>query len=144
MPAARQRPATAKAPDAAPPAAKRQTSMSVLLARRSAEVEAGPASAETAEEPKALDIDAADRLDNRAASEYASHIFSYFHRVEPMFRVSPSYMGKQVRSAHLPATCTQPLVCTSSAKAVACRLTSMRRCVPSWWTGWWRCTSSSR
>ena len=96
VPAARQRTAHAKASDVAPPAAKRPTSMSALLAQRSAEVDARPSTA--AEEPAAAeDIDVGDRLDNRAASEYVSYIFSYFQRVEPLFRVSPSYMAKQAR-----------------------------------------------
>lgn len=94
--AARQRPATAKPTDAAPPAARRHTSTAALLVQRSTEADAARPSTAEPSAPATEDIDQADRLDNRAAAEYVSHIFSYFQRVEPLYRVSPSYMAKQV------------------------------------------------
>ena len=84
-----------KAQEAAQPAAKRQTSMSALLQQRSADVEAAPRPASAATPAENLDF--YDRLDNRAAAEYVGQIYSYYRRVEPLYRVSPSYMAKQVR-----------------------------------------------
>ncbi len=43
------------------------------------------------------DIDAADRDDPLAATMYVCDIFSYWQRCEPMFRVGPEYMSRQVR-----------------------------------------------
>lgn len=48
------------------------------------------------------DIDAADRDDPLAATTYVCDIFSYWKRCEPMFRVGPEYMSRQVPSAHAP------------------------------------------
>jgi hypothetical protein len=41
------------------------------------------------------DIDAADREDPLAATEYVNDIFSYYRRVEPQMKVSPDYMSRQ-------------------------------------------------
>ena len=79
-----------------PPAARRQTSTAALLVQRSTEADAARPSTAEPSAPATEDIDQADRLDNRAAAEYVSHIFSYFQRVEPLYRVAPSYMAKQV------------------------------------------------
>ena len=46
------------------------------------------------------DIDAADRDDPLAAAAYVCDIFSYWKRCEPMFRVGPEYMSRQVPCAH--------------------------------------------
>ena len=45
------------------------------------------------------DIDSADRDDPLAAAEYVVDIFSYWKRCEPMFRVGPEYMSRQVPCA---------------------------------------------
>ena len=84
-----------KTQEPAQPAAKRQTSMSALLQQRSADVEVAPRPAPAA--PSAENLDEGDRLDNRAAAEYVGQIYNYYRRVEPLYRVSPSYMAKQVR-----------------------------------------------
>ena len=55
--------------------------------------------------PKAAglpDIDAADRDDPLAAAMYVCDIFSYWQRCEPMFRVGPEYMSRQVPCGHAP------------------------------------------
>ncbi len=46
------------------------------------------------------DIDADDRGDPLAASEYAEDIFAYYRRVESVFRTAPDYMKEQVRLWH--------------------------------------------
>jgi hypothetical protein len=43
------------------------------------------------------DIDSKDKHNPLAAAEYASDIFSYYKRIEPLFRPSPNYMKYQVR-----------------------------------------------
>ncbi len=42
------------------------------------------------------DIDSADKGNALAASEYANDIIKYFKRVEPLYRVEPDYMSRQV------------------------------------------------
>lgn len=42
------------------------------------------------------DIDSADKGNPLAASEYANDIIKYFKRVEPLYRVEPDYMSRQV------------------------------------------------
>lgn len=42
------------------------------------------------------DIDSGDKDNELAASEYVNDIFAYYKRVEPTYRVSPSYMSRQV------------------------------------------------
>jgi hypothetical protein len=46
--------------------------------------------------PGLPDIDSADRGDPLSAAEYVTDIFSYWKRCEPMFRVGPEYMTRQV------------------------------------------------
>ena len=43
------------------------------------------------------DIDSADKHNPLAASEYASSIYNYYRRVEPKFKVAPTYMESQVQ-----------------------------------------------
>lgn len=47
------------------------------------------------------DIDSEDKGNELAASEYVADIFSYYKRVEPQYRVSPTYMSRQV-PLHMP------------------------------------------
>jgi len=42
------------------------------------------------------DIDAIDRANPLAMTEYVNDIYSYYKRVEPKYRVAPDYMKKQV------------------------------------------------
>ena len=49
--------------------------------------------------PTLPDIDSADRGDPLSAAEYVVDIFSYWKRCEPMFRVGPEYMTRQVPCA---------------------------------------------
>ncbi|CAL8460573.1 g102 [Coccomyxa elongata] len=69
-------------------------SMSALLQSRS---EAAAAAAETKPQPLSPmpDIDSEDKGNELAASEYVADIFSYYKRVEPQYRVSPTYMSRQ-------------------------------------------------
>lgn len=122
-------------------------SMSSLLQTRSeAAVTAKKAAAPASPLP---DIDSADRMNPLAATEYVNDIYSYYRRIEPRFRVAPDYMTKQVPVRTCLFVCSHaPLHAWHPPEPVPptldCRLTSTRRCVPSWLTGWWRCTSSSR
>lgn len=43
------------------------------------------------------DIDAADRANPLAATDYVNDIYAYYRRAEPKFRVHPEYMGTQAR-----------------------------------------------
>lgn len=42
------------------------------------------------------DIDKDDKTDPLAVSDYIGDIISYYRRIEPMFRVAPDYMCRQV------------------------------------------------
>ena len=86
--------APAAEPAKKPQAAAQTSSTSALLQKRSEDAVAvrasvSPAASET-------DVDKNDKLDERAAAEYVGDIFDYFRRVEPQYRVSPSYMSRQV------------------------------------------------
>ncbi|KAK9820270.1 hypothetical protein WJX72_008376 [[Myrmecia] bisecta] len=77
----------------APVAAKAGRSMSSLLQSRS---EAAVAERHVLAPASPMpDIDSADKNDPLAASEYVGDIFSYYRRVEPLYRVAPDYMSKQ-------------------------------------------------
>lgn len=96
------------APEAAKKAeaAVQQQSTSALLQRRSENAVAvrEPASPAASED----NIDKHDKLNPRAASEYVADIFDYFRRVEPQYRVSPSYMSRQVPThSGLQLVCSQ-------------------------------------
>ncbi len=78
--------------------------MSALLQSRSEAAAASTSAAAHAQGRQALqpqspmpDIDSGDKKDPLAASEYVADIFGYYKRIEPQFRVSPSYMSRQVR-----------------------------------------------
>lgn len=43
------------------------------------------------------DIDAIDRANPLAMTEYVNDIYSFYKRVEPKYRVASDYMKKQVR-----------------------------------------------
>ena len=70
-------------------------SMSALLQSRS---EAAGAVLDIKPQPLSPmpDIDSEDKGNELAASEYVADIFSYYRRVEPQYRVSPTYMSRQV------------------------------------------------
>ena len=42
------------------------------------------------------DIDKDDKSDPLAASDYVGDIITYYRRIEPIFRVTPDYMSRQV------------------------------------------------
>lgn len=42
------------------------------------------------------DIDKDDKTDPLAAADYVGDIISYYRRIEPLYRVAPDYMSKQV------------------------------------------------
>ena len=42
------------------------------------------------------DIDKDDKSDPLAASDYVGDIITYYRRIEPIFRVPPDYMSRQV------------------------------------------------
>lgn len=42
------------------------------------------------------DIDKDDKSDPLAASDYVGDIISYYRRIEPLYRVAPDYMSRQV------------------------------------------------
>ena len=90
----RKEPEATAAADAVPASAG--SSMSQLLAARSEEAMATRKAPVSAASP-CPDIDSADKGDPLFASEYASDIFSYYRRVEPLYRVAPDYMTRQVR-----------------------------------------------
>lgn len=83
-------------PEAAtkPKAATQTASTSALLQKRSEDAVAARSPVSPAVSDS--DDDKDDKLDPRAAAEYVGDIFDYFRRVEPQFRVSPSYMSRQV------------------------------------------------
>lgn len=74
--------------------AQQGVSLSSLLQSRS---EAAVSVHKAAPSSPLPDIDAADRNNPLAATDYVNDIYSYYRRVEPKFRVSPDYMGNQVR-----------------------------------------------
>lgn len=69
-------------------------SMTSLLETRSAMASAKRNSSAPPASP-VPDIDAQDRTNPLAATEYVNDIYAYFKRVEPKFRVQPDYMTKQ-------------------------------------------------
>lgn len=133
--------ASSAADQAAPRASKIPTgrSMSALLQSRS---EAAAAVTESKQQPPQSpmpDIDSEDKGNELAASEYVADIFSYYKRVEPQFRVSPTYMSRQVSAlsallhVHIHLRCAWPPASLSSWMVreenltvwPSCRLTSM-------------------
>lgn len=42
------------------------------------------------------DIDKEDKTDPLAVSDYIGDIISYYRRIEPLYRVAPDYMSRQV------------------------------------------------
>jgi hypothetical protein len=50
--------------------------------------------------PSLPDVDAIDRDNPLAATEYVNDIYAYYRRVEPRFRVAHDYMRSQVGRAH--------------------------------------------
>lgn len=79
------------------------------------------------------DIDAADRDNPLAATTYVCDIFSYWKRCEPMFRVGPEYMSRQVPQAHAPTlhiaprTLQQGPICALCQHCVALPDAAVRR-----------------
>lgn len=69
-------------------------SLSTLLQTRS-EAAVKPRKAVEAPPSPLPDIDGADRSNPLAATEYVNDIYTYYRRVEPKYRVSPSYMASQ-------------------------------------------------
>ena len=62
------------------------------------------------------DIDKDDKTDPLAAADYVGDIISYYRRIEPLYRVAPDYMQKQVHTVVMLAVpIHSPLVmfCTS-------------------------------
>ncbi len=83
------------------------------------------------------DIDKDDKSDPLAASDYVGDIITYYRRIEPLYRVAPDYMSRQVccqmstnmgppsaKNGHavLSSSNTEYLCC-----ACLCRWTSMTR-----------------
>ncbi|KAK9813995.1 hypothetical protein WJX73_008530 [Symbiochloris irregularis] len=98
VPAGKPRPAPRAEPAAAeqarkPPVAVQAASTSAILQKRSEDAVAvrNPAPPPAPE----VDVDELDKSNPRAATEYVNDIFDYFRRVEPHYRVSPSYMSRQ-------------------------------------------------
>lgn len=77
-------------------AAAAPKSHSESLASRSEAVAMDSANKSTKSRPSIPDIDAADKHDPLAATDFVQDIFAYYKRVEPKVRVSPNYMAHQV------------------------------------------------
>ena len=91
------------APKALPKAPTGRSMSALLQSRSEAAAAASTSAAAHAQHKQQLqpqspmpDIDSGDKKDPLAASEYVADIFSYYKRIEPQFRVSPSYMSRQV------------------------------------------------
>lgn len=66
------------------------------------------------------DIDSADADDPLNACDYVTDIFSYWRRVEPLYRVGPEYMSRQV-SMHPSILCIRNFAPAPGLQLVPCR-----------------------
>ena len=60
------------------------------------------------------DIDKDDKSDPLAASDYVGDIISYYRRIEPLYRVAPDYMSRQV-CTRLKSLCGAVLDCLQNS-----------------------------
>ncbi len=121
--------ASAAADLAAPRVSKIPTgrSMSALLQSRS-EAAAAITESKQQQQPQSPmpDIDSEDKGNELAAVDYVADIFSYYKRVEPQFRVSPTYMSRQVSDNNARKIDTRNMCCVLPF----CRAQSARMHVP--------------